>query len=273
VAQQYALGIEPIAMMRAQMDIVHKVTVAQIGGSGSDTRSPEERAAIEGWARDLAAGQLHRLWQLLLKGYEEVKTAPDPLVAAQMALLRVLHAADMPDPGSLVKKLEDIASRPVVMAAAPAGENGDGSGGGSPAACSRTGARGAGLGGTGRAGGASRAAGRIVDAAVRAGDRVARRVSALSVGAGAAGRSFGRHRKALQRDRRAVAGGRDDAVSSGEAQPSRGNHGSSAAHQAMLEDPLVKAAFAAFPDAKIIDEDSSREHQARPWGQSRSRHA
>jgi DNA polymerase-3 subunit gamma/tau len=133
VAQQYALGIEPIAMMRAQMDIVHKVTVAQIGGSGSDTRSPEERAAIEGWARDLAAGQLHRLWQLLLKGYEEVKTAPDPLVAAQMALLRVLHAADMPDPGSLVKKLEDIASRPVVMAAAPAGENGDGSGGGSPA--------------------------------------------------------------------------------------------------------------------------------------------
>jgi Asp/Glu/hydantoin racemase len=33
----------------------------------------------------------------------------------------------------------------------------------------------------------------------------------------------------------------------------------------MLEDPLVKAAFAAFPDAKIIDEDSSREHQARPW--------
>ena len=48
VAQQYALGIEPIAMMRAQMDIVHKVTVAQIGGSGSDTRSPEERAAIEG---------------------------------------------------------------------------------------------------------------------------------------------------------------------------------------------------------------------------------
>jgi DNA polymerase-3 subunit gamma/tau len=56
VAQQYALGIEPIAMMRAQMDIVHKVTVAQIGGSGSDTRSPEERAAIEGWARTWRRG-------------------------------------------------------------------------------------------------------------------------------------------------------------------------------------------------------------------------
>jgi DNA polymerase-3 subunit gamma/tau len=57
------------------------------------------------------------LWQLLLKGHEEVRSAPDPLVAAQMALLRVLHAADLPDPGMLARKLEEIASRP---AAAPA---------------------------------------------------------------------------------------------------------------------------------------------------------
>src|SRR5690606_16886603 len=57
-------------------------------------------------------GQLHRLWQLLLKGYDEVRTAPDPLVAAQMALLRVMHAADLPDPGELAKRLEELASRP-----------------------------------------------------------------------------------------------------------------------------------------------------------------
>jgi DNA polymerase III subunit gamma/tau len=50
-----------------------------------------------------SAGQLHRLWQLLLKGHDEVRTAPDPLVAAQMALLRVLHAAEMPDPGKLAE--------------------------------------------------------------------------------------------------------------------------------------------------------------------------
>lgn len=49
------------------------------------------------WAGQLA-GQLHRLWQLLLKGHDEVRAAPDPLVAAKMALLRVQHAADMPDP-------------------------------------------------------------------------------------------------------------------------------------------------------------------------------
>jgi DNA polymerase-3 subunit gamma/tau len=54
--------------------------------------------------------QLHRLWQLLLKGYDEVRKAPDPLVATQMALLRVLHAADMPDPGTLAKTLETMAA-------------------------------------------------------------------------------------------------------------------------------------------------------------------
>jgi len=71
--------------------------------SGSaDAPSTEEREAVESWAKALRAGHLHRLWQLLLKGYEEVKSAPDPLVAAQMALLRIMHASDMPDPGALV---------------------------------------------------------------------------------------------------------------------------------------------------------------------------
>lgn len=126
VAQQFSLGIEPISLMRGAMELVHRITVAQIGqksGSGglAEAGSAEEREAIEGWAGALTAGQLHRLWQLLLKGHDEVRTAPDPLVAAQMALLRVMHASDMPDPGSLVRKLEGLAANPGVVAAAAAG--------------------------------------------------------------------------------------------------------------------------------------------------------
>ncbi|RZK03291.1 MAG: DNA polymerase III subunit gamma/tau [Novosphingobium sp.] len=117
VAQQFSLGVEPLALMRGAMDLTHKVTVAQIGGHAADSASAEERETIEGWAKGLSAGQLHRLWQLLLKGFDEVRTAPDPLVAAQMALLRVMHATDMPDPGQLARKLDELASRPVVMAA------------------------------------------------------------------------------------------------------------------------------------------------------------
>jgi len=118
VAQQFALGIEPLALLRGCMELTHRTAVAQLGQGAGDAVSAEERAAIEGWAKGLSAGQLHRLWQLLLKGFDEVRNAPDPLVAAQMALLRVMHAADMPDPGTLAKKLEELAARP-----APAASN------------------------------------------------------------------------------------------------------------------------------------------------------
>ncbi len=112
VAHQFALGIEPLALLRGAMELTHRITVAQLGQGDIDPASAEERTAVEGWAKALSPGQLHRLWQLLLKGHDEVRTAPDPLVSAQMALLRVMHAADMPDPGSLVKRLEELAARP-----------------------------------------------------------------------------------------------------------------------------------------------------------------
>ncbi|WP_395395361.1 DNA polymerase III subunit gamma/tau [Novosphingobium sp. BL-8A] len=132
VAHQFALGVEPIAILRGLMDLIHRVAVAQVAGSAHDVHSAEERAAIEGWAKALKAGQVHRIWQLLLKGHDEVKSAPDPLVAAQMALLRIMHAADMPDPGSLVKKLEDLAARAPM--AAPAADGAPAPAGSAPAA-------------------------------------------------------------------------------------------------------------------------------------------
>ena len=119
VARLFSLGVEPIALIRGVMSLTHRITVAQVSGNAVDAPSTEEREAIEGWAKALSAGQLHRLWQLLLKGHEEVKSAPDPLVAAQMALLRVMHAADMPDPGTLARKLEELAARGPAAPALP----------------------------------------------------------------------------------------------------------------------------------------------------------
>jgi DNA polymerase-3 subunit gamma/tau len=124
LADQYALGVEPMALIRSLMELTNKITVCQVGGSGADAPTAEERAVIEEWAGRLTPGQLHRLWQLLLKGYDEVRSAPDQLVAAQMALLRALHAADMPDPGTLAKTLEDMAARAAAMPSAAPAANG-----------------------------------------------------------------------------------------------------------------------------------------------------
>ncbi len=111
VDEQYALGVEPLALMRALMDLVHRITVAQVAGSEADGASAEERGELTGWAQQLSPSQLHRLWQLLLKGHEEIRQAPDPLVSARMALLRAMHASDLPEPGKMAKMLEELASR------------------------------------------------------------------------------------------------------------------------------------------------------------------
>ena len=125
VDEQYALGVEPLALMRSLMDLTHRVTLAQVSGGDPDAPTEEERAALADFAGRLGAGDLHRLWQLLLKGHDEVRTAPDPLVSLQMALLRILHAAQMPDPGKLARRIEELAAggfaaSPVAEGATPA---------------------------------------------------------------------------------------------------------------------------------------------------------
>jgi DNA polymerase-3 subunit gamma/tau len=127
VDRQYALGVEPLALMRAMMDLAHRIAVAQIGGTAADAATQEEREDLERWAGTLTPGQIHRLWQLLLKGHDEVRKAPDPLVAAQMALLRVLHAADMPDPGTLARKLDELATSGIAAAPPPPNHGGNAS--------------------------------------------------------------------------------------------------------------------------------------------------
>nr|WP_201742581.1 DNA polymerase III subunit gamma/tau [Novosphingobium ovatum] len=124
VAGQFALGIEPLALMRSVMELCHRVTLAKVGRGDAQAVSAEERQAIEDWAKALGAGQLHRLWQLLLKGHDEVRTAPDPLAAAEMALLRCLHAADMPDPAQLVKRIEGLAASGALASASAAPSGG-----------------------------------------------------------------------------------------------------------------------------------------------------
>ncbi|MFC3097848.1 DNA polymerase III subunit gamma/tau [Alteraurantiacibacter palmitatis] len=137
VEDQFALGVEPLALMRALMELTHRVALAQLAKGEAAGVSEEERQAIGEWATRLSAGQVHRLWQLLLKGHDEVRAAPDPLMAAQMALLRVLHAVELPDPGSLEKLLKDAASRGVGTAApAAAGAPSAGTAAAAPAALS-----------------------------------------------------------------------------------------------------------------------------------------
>jgi DNA polymerase-3 subunit gamma/tau len=125
VREQYDLGVEPAALLRGLLESVHGITRAKVGGAVDPAQSHEEREAYADWASRLGYAAIHRLWQLLLKGLGEVNNAPLPLEAAEMALLRVIHASELPDPGALIEKLaggEAVASAaPAAPAAAPQG--------------------------------------------------------------------------------------------------------------------------------------------------------
>jgi len=103
---QYALGIEPVAMVRGLMDLTHAITLAKVSRHDDPALAEADRERIGDWAQKLGFAPLNRLWQLLLKGHDEVLRANNPLEHLEMLLLRVIYAASMPDPGELAKLLE-----------------------------------------------------------------------------------------------------------------------------------------------------------------------
>ncbi|WP_019516554.1 DNA polymerase III subunit gamma/tau [Sphingomonas sp. Mn802worker] len=102
--RQYALGVDPQTVMRGLLEAVHGITLIKVGSTEDPAQPVEERAAYREWAGAMSFPVLHRLWQLLLKGYEEVSGASLPIETAEMALLRVIHAAGLPDPGELARR-------------------------------------------------------------------------------------------------------------------------------------------------------------------------
>lgn len=106
VAQQHALGVEAQAMLSGLLSEIHRLTLSKIGAPHDPALPQDARDEADAHADALSFPKLHRLWQLLLKGHEEVTSAANPREACDMALLRVVHGAAMPDPGELARAIE-----------------------------------------------------------------------------------------------------------------------------------------------------------------------
>ncbi len=151
LAAQYADGADPMAVLRDLAEITHWLSVTKITPeAGNDpTISPDERDRGAQMAANLPMRVLTRAWQMLLKALEEVAQAPNAMMAAEMAIIRLTHVADLPSPEEILRKWHDasppsgggggggaMASRspaaPVAQARAPRG--GGGGGGGAQAA-------------------------------------------------------------------------------------------------------------------------------------------
>lgn len=105
----YQNGADPHVVLQDLLDLTHQMTkIRALPAEKSDSTLPEgEQKRLHDIAENLSMPTLGKAWQLLLKGLGEVAHAPNPQAAAEMVIIRLMYASNLPDPAGLVKKLQD----------------------------------------------------------------------------------------------------------------------------------------------------------------------
>jgi DNA polymerase-3 subunit gamma/tau len=103
----FGYGANPDQVMLDLLDHCHGASVAKAIGPQALVMPKEQAARLAAVGASVSAGTLARIWQLTLKAYDEVRRAPDAAAAADMALIRLAYAADLPGPEEALKRLQD----------------------------------------------------------------------------------------------------------------------------------------------------------------------
>lgn len=104
----YTYGAEPGVILRDLADFNHLITRLRFQPelAADISLAEEERKEAAQFAEKLSVRILSRNWQMLLKGMSEVEIAARPLAAAEMLLIRLCHAADLPNLDDALRLLE-----------------------------------------------------------------------------------------------------------------------------------------------------------------------
>jgi DNA polymerase III subunit gamma/tau len=104
----YAHGAEPLVLVQDLLDQVHILTRfrAVPGENPQHLLAADQTERLQKMAGEASMPALARVWQMLLKGLQEVQQAPRPQTALEMLMIRICHMADMPDPADLLKKIQ-----------------------------------------------------------------------------------------------------------------------------------------------------------------------
>ncbi|MDG2530457.1 DNA polymerase III subunit gamma/tau [Caulobacter endophyticus] len=105
--QLWGFGADPVVVMLDLLDHCHAASVAKALGPEALSMPKEQAARLTSVGAQTSAGTMARLWQMLLKAHDEVRRAPDAMAAAEMAIIRLCYAADLPGPEDALKVLRD----------------------------------------------------------------------------------------------------------------------------------------------------------------------
>ena len=133
---QYEAGASPVVVLNDLADFTHLVTRMKYVPDAVEDPSLSEVERVRGaeFAESVAVSTLSRIWQMLLKGIPEAENASRPAGAAEMVLIRLSHAANLPAPEDAARRLEELSNGAGAMTnGGPAGGGGNGNGGGARA--------------------------------------------------------------------------------------------------------------------------------------------
>jgi DNA polymerase III subunit gamma/tau len=118
---QYDCGADPAVVLADLADFTHVVTRLKIvpEGAGDVALGEVEQTRGRALAAALPMRVLSRSWQMLLRGIAEVQTAGKPIAAAEMVLVRIAYAADLPTPEEVIRSLGQTERRTVESVPAP----------------------------------------------------------------------------------------------------------------------------------------------------------
>jgi len=104
----YRMGSDPRVVIQDMMDMIHGLSILIVNSESAIESLPHSAMDnAKSMASKLTSPQLQKSWQVLLKGLGELHNAPNPQKAAEMIILRLCYAADLPDPADLLKKIKD----------------------------------------------------------------------------------------------------------------------------------------------------------------------
>jgi DNA polymerase-3 subunit gamma/tau len=124
----YDAGADPQTILSDLCDFTHLVTRIKVVPAAADDVSltPDERSRGTALSQRLGMRVLSRAWQIIFHGFEEVAAAGNALQAAEMVLVRLAYAADLPTPDEVIQRLEDRSASPSAPSSPPARHGGGG---------------------------------------------------------------------------------------------------------------------------------------------------
>ena len=120
----YGFGADPTTMMNDLLEHCHGASIAKALGPDVLILPSDQAARLAAIGAALSAGNLARIWQMLLKGHDEVRQAAAPAAAVEMALIRLAYVADLPGPEEALKALQGEGPAPGGGARTSAGGGG-----------------------------------------------------------------------------------------------------------------------------------------------------